>query len=131
MHPVSSARPEGKAKPTPQTPNTRLTRSLPLLLEALGQIADRERVAVLDPAVLRVEEFEEDVGDPERFELAPERVCTEVEVVLVALAGVDVDRAEAAQRVCVATRHPHRIPGEPALPDVVPEHPGGRVERQV
>ena len=35
-----------------------------LLLEALGQVADRERVPVLDPAVLRVEELEEDVRNP-------------------------------------------------------------------
>jgi len=54
-------------------------------LQTLREVADREWVAVLDPAVLCVEELEEDVGDPECLELTAERVGAEVEVELVAL----------------------------------------------
>src|SRR6478752_239867 len=117
-----------RARTTKRRLSRSFTRVFQSLLQALGEVADRERVAVLDPAVAGVEELEEDVGDPELLQLAPECLGAEVEVELVALAGVDIERALAAQRVRVASRHPHGIPGEPPLPDVVPKHPGRGVE---
>src|SRR5436853_1611039 len=83
--------------PTPRRycialPTLRRARAPVQLLEALGEIAERERVAVLDPAVPGVEELEKEVRDSERLELAPESIRTEVEIPLVARARVDVDR---------------------------------------
>ena len=48
------------------------------LLQALGQVADGERVPVLDPHVGRVKELEEDVHDPELLEHAPEGFGSEI-----------------------------------------------------
>src|SRR6478752_3739367 len=107
-----------RARTTKRRLSRSFTRVFQSLLEALGEVADRERVAVLDRAMAGVEELEEDVGDPELLELAPKRVGAEVEEELVALACVDVDRTLAAERVGVTACHAHRIPGKPTLPDV-------------
>src|SRR5206468_7419808 len=87
--------------------------------ESLREVAKRDRIAVLDRAVRPVEELEEHVRDADALERAPEADRAEVEIVLVALAGIDVDRAQAAQRVGVPVDHADRIPREPASPDVV------------
>ena len=54
----------------------------------------------------------------------------EVEVPLVAAAGVEVDAAHRAQRVGVPRRHPHRVELQPPLPDLVHQAPGGDLEGQ-
>src|SRR5207237_4991672 len=58
--------------------------------EPLGQVLQGQRIAPDDAAVLAVEELEEDPADAELLEYGPERPGAEVEVVLVALARVDV-----------------------------------------
>ena len=83
-----------------------------------------QRIAVLDRRVRRVEELEEVVGDARGLELAPERLRAEVEEELVALAAVDVDRRQGAQRVDSLRRHPHRVPLEPPRPDVLTQLAG-------
>src|SRR3712207_6873329 len=52
-------------------PYTTLFRSSPLR-EALGQVPQAERVAILDPTVLGVEQIEVDVRDADRGEGLPE-----------------------------------------------------------
>src|SRR5919201_6922928 len=86
--------------------------------ESLGEVSQGEWIAVLDVPVPGVEELEGDVGDADLGEGLPERLRAEVEVHLVARPRVDPDPAQAAQRVRVPRRHPHGIPGEPALPDL-------------
>src|ERR671933_1470059 len=86
--------------------------------EALREVPERERVAVLDVPVPGVEELEGDVGDADPGEGAPEGLGAEVEERLVARPRVDVDPAQAAKRVRVTRDHPHGIPREPALPDL-------------
>src|SRR2546430_14847751 len=78
-----------------------------------------------------VEELEEVVVDPELVEATSERLGAEVEVDVVALAGVDVDRLLRPQRVCVARSHSHGVPGEPALPDFGNELAGERLVGEV
>jgi signal transduction histidine kinase len=109
----------------------RQSTDLLLRVEDDGDVLDRDRVAVLDSHVRRVEELEVEVVDADRGERAPECLGAEVEEPLVARACVDVDRTLTAERVRVAARHPHGVPREPALPDVLAQHPGRRVERKV
>src|SRR5919201_5851662 len=85
--------------------------------QSLGEVAPAERIAVLDRAVLPVEELERDVRDAELLELAAERLGAQVEEVLVTRSRVDVDRAQGAKRVDPLASHPDRIPREPALPE--------------
>ncbi len=59
-----------------------------------------------------------------------ERPRGQLEVPLVPRAAVEVDRLQAAQRVGVPRHHPHRVPGQPALPDVLDEPARAGVERQ-
>src|SRR4026208_1640192 len=92
--------------------------------EPLGEVLARAGIAVLDRRVRRVEELEEVVRDPRRLELAAERLGAEVEEELVARAAAYVDRAQRAQRVAALARHAHRVPGEPALPDLRPQLAG-------
>src|ERR671936_2641285 len=86
--------------------------------EPLGEVPEREWVAVLDVPVPGVDELEGDVGDADLGKGAPEGLGAEVEVRLVARARVDPDPAQPAERVRVARDHPYRIPREPALPDL-------------
>ena len=62
--------------------------------DALREEAERQRVAVLDRHVARVEELEVHVVHPERRQRVAERDGAEVEEELVPLAGVDPHRAE-------------------------------------
>src|SRR4029453_13461070 len=96
--------------------------------EPLCEVAERDGVAVLDPAVLPVEELEEDVGDADSLQCGAEGLGAQVEVVLVAVARVDVDRAEPAKDFRVVGNHPDRVPREPAIPDLGPEAAGLWIE---
>src|ERR687885_858671 len=78
--------------------------------EPLRQVLQSQRVAVLDVPVPGVEELEGDVGDADLGEGPPEGLGPEVEERLVARPRVDVDAAQAAQRVRVARGHAHGIP---------------------
>src|SRR5919199_1072663 len=73
--------------------------------QPLGQVFDGEGVSVFDAHVRAVEELEGIVGDPELLEREAERLRSEIEIDVVAIAGVDVDRPLRAQRVGVAWRH--------------------------
>src|ERR1700675_4226120 len=77
------------------------------------------------------EELEEDVTDADSLESPSEGRRTEIEEELVAVPGVDVDRAQAAKRVGMAVDHAHRIPREPARPDIVAQQSALGFERQV
>ena len=79
--------------------------------------------------MLAVEELER-VRDAELVELGGEGPGAEVEVVLVALAGVDVDAPHRTQGVGVARRHHDRVVLEPELPDVVDQPAAGEIERE-
>ena len=70
--------------------------------EPLGEVGEAARVAVVDAAVRRVEELARDVRDADLGERVAEGERPELEVPLVARAAVEVDRAQAAQRVGVA-----------------------------
>ena len=61
----------------------------------------------------------------------PHRLGAEVEVEVVAAAGVEVDRPQAAERVGVVGHHPHRVPGQPPRPHLVDQPAGGGVERDL
>src|SRR5436190_4262598 len=100
-----------------------------LAAERQDQLADRPRIAVGEPSVLAVEELE-GVLDAEFLELRGERLGAEVEEVLVALSGIEVDAAHRAQGIGMAGRHPNWIELEPACPDVVDELPGRDLEGQ-
>ena len=63
-----------------------------LAREPLGEEPQRQRVPVLDRPVRGVEQLEQPRGHADLAQLVDERLRAEVEVVLVALAGVDVDR---------------------------------------
>src|SRR5579862_1546087 len=122
--PAGRGRDRARRRPAPAQ------RDLPRL-KALGEIAQRDRVAVLDRAVRPLEELEEDVGDADRFERPAERLRAEVEEVLVAPARVDVDRAQPPQCVGVALRHPDGVPREPARPHVFAQAARPRLEGQL
>src|SRR3954447_4671358 len=62
------------------------------------ELPDRARVPVREPRVRAVEELK-GVRDPELVQLTPEGLRPEVQVVLVALARVEVDAAQRAQGV--------------------------------
>src|SRR6185503_1777904 len=75
-------------------------RGHPRSADALGEVGHRFGVAIFDGCVGRVEELEEMVVDAEREERAVEGFGAEVEVVLVALSGIDVDCTHRLQRAC-------------------------------
>ena len=79
--------------------------------------------------MLAVEQLQR-VVDPELLELGGEGLGPEVEVPLVAAAGIEVDAAHRAQRVGVPRRHSHRVELQPPLPDLVHEAPRGDLEGQ-
>src|ERR671930_239390 len=89
-----SARPGARSREAYRAPDRGRSMAEPRSREAFGQVLDRERVAVLDRGMRRVEPIEEDVRDADLLELASERLGTQVKEELVALAGVDVDRLE-------------------------------------
>src|SRR2546423_3430586 len=99
-------------------------RSVWLGRQPLGQVLDRDRVAVLDRVVGRVEQLEEDVGDANRLESASKGIRTKVEEILVAFTGVDIDRPHLPQDLGVLRHHPDRVPAQPAFPDFGDELPG-------
>src|SRR4029450_13883337 len=78
--------------------------------EPLGQVLQAQRGAVLARRVRRVEELVEVVGDALSLELPPERLRAEVDEELVALAAVDVDRAQRAPGIASLPRHPPTPP---------------------
>src|SRR5437660_2725866 len=104
-------------------------------VEALAEEAERHLVAVLVAAVAALVQLEAHAGDPGPLQLAAERLGAEVQPVLVAGAGVQVDRPQPAQRASVMGDHPHGIPGQPPLPDVGTEaarrHVEGQLDRAV
>ena len=71
------------------------------------------------------------LGDAGVGERAPEGGCAEVEVVLVAAAGVDPDRPHRPQRPGRLRYAAHRVPGEPPLPDLRHERARLEVEGEV
>src|SRR6266702_2492335 len=84
----------------------------------------------IDPnasAVAGVEQLE-GVRDADPVQLRGEGGGADVQVPLVALAGVQVDPAHRAQSVGVPGDHAHRVHLLPAPPHVVAEPPAGRVE---
>jgi hypothetical protein len=89
-------------------------------------------MAVLDADVARVEQFEVDgvVVDAGVGERAPKRGLPQVEEPLVALSRVDPDRALRAQRLGVGGGHSHRVPLQPAPPDLGDHGARVGVERQ-
>src|SRR5438093_13223021 len=82
--------------------------------DLLCQPSQRDRITVRDPAVLSLEELEEDLRAADLLDDVPERLRAEVEEVLVGFARVDVDGLPRAHGIGPFPRHPHRIPGEPA-----------------
>ena len=64
--------------------------------QALSKMLQPEWVAVLDPVVARLEQLEAHVRDADGGEDPPERLRAEVEIRLVARAGVDVDHLQTA-----------------------------------
>src|SRR5215216_7216905 len=81
-------------------------------LEREHELPDRARIAVREAAVLAVEQLER-VRHAERLEVVREGLRPEVEVVLVAAAGVEVDPPHRAQRVGVAGCHADRVLVQP------------------
>src|SRR5918993_126783 len=71
------------------------------------------------------------LADPEPLQLGPERLGGEVEVEVVAAAGIDPDRALRAQRIGPFGGHADWVPGEPSVPDLGPDAAGGELERQL
>src|SRR5581483_11438280 len=99
--------------------------------ETLGQVPERQGVAPRDPAVLALEELEEDVLRAELLAHAAEGLGAEIEEVLVRLARVDVDGSEPAHGVRPRLRESHGIPAKPPFPDVRPELAAREVERHL
>src|ERR1700722_20742519 len=64
--------------------------------QSFGQIPQRDRIAILDPHVGGIKELKRNIGDADSLQGAAKRLRTEVQEPLVALAGVDVDRAQAS-----------------------------------
>jgi hypothetical protein len=71
------------------------------------------------------------VVDAARRQRVGDRPGRQVEEVLVAAAGLEVDPAQGAQRVEALGDHPHGVVGQPARPHVVAQPPGGDLERQL
>ena len=59
-----------------------------------------------------------------------EGLSAQIQIPLVAAAGVEVDPAHAPQRLGVVSRHPHRIKRQPPPPDGFVEAPGRDLERK-
>jgi len=81
----------------------------------------------------RVEQLEADqvVRDPGVEQCRPEGRRPDVQVEVVPGPGVYPDAAQPLQGRGVARRHPHRVPVQPALPHLRPQHPGDRIEWQL
>jgi len=103
---------------------------LPDFAAAVRQPGQRRRVAVVDGGVGRLEQLEVDpvvrYADPRQP--VPERLRSQVQVIVVLGAGVDPDRAQPAQGVGVPVHHPHRVPVQPPLPHVLADDPAAGVE---
>jgi hypothetical protein len=69
------------------------------------------------------------IGDPDGRQLVAEGRGAEIEVELVARAGIDPDPAQAAKRIGVAGNHADRVAFQPSVPHLGDESPGRRVER--
>ncbi len=104
--------PHATAEEGPPTSPERRVRDPDVRLgtQPFGQVFDGDRVAVLDRIVGGVEEFEEDVGDPDGRQRPAKSLGAEIEKILVALAGIDVDGAHLAQPIGVGGHHANRIP---------------------
>src|SRR5579884_708303 len=83
--------------------------------ERAREMVVADRVAARHPPVAPGEALVA-VLHPEPLQRLVQRAGAEVHVVLVAVAGVEVDGAQPAQLVGVALSHAHRVVGQPALP---------------
>src|SRR5450432_1836140 len=101
--------------------------------DALAEPGKRKWVPVIDPGMRGVEQLKTDdfIGDTGLVQRHPERLRAEVEEEVVPGARVDPDRTQRPQRARVPRCHPDRVPVQPPLPDVGPQHPGAGIERQV
>jgi hypothetical protein len=80
--------------------------------------------------VAGIEELELHVGDADAGQRVPEGHRSQVQEPLVSRTGVDPDRLETAQRVGKDLDHAHRVPIQPALPDLGTEDTAMGIERQ-
>src|SRR5262249_50291511 len=101
--------------------------------DSLAQPGEGERVAVVDAGMRSFEKLESDdlIANSGRGKGGAGCFSSDGEVEVISRARVDPDRSQGPQRVGVRRNHPHRVPVQPALPYLVADYTGARVEGQL
>src|SRR6266516_21350 len=99
----------------------------------VAEPGQRHRVPVVDGHVAGLEKLEPDRlgGDTRRPQRGVHRLGADIEEPLVPDARVDPNGPHPPERTRVLRDHPDRVPVQPALPDLGPDHPGPGVARQL